>query len=353
MSPEIAPTDWAATWGGRSHFVDIDGPVHWVEFGEPHEGISAPPLVLVHGLGGSHLDWCLVASALALGRRVVAVDLRGFGLTPGKGRTSRVVANARLLVDFLEQVVGEPAVLVGNSMGGMVSILAADRAPQRVVGLVLVDPSLPVPRGRADAAVSLAFLAYMTPGVGEFSMRASRGRISPEERVAQVIDLCFADSSRADPQFLAACTELLRARSGASRGDPTFLAAARSLMAVLYRRRRYASMMHAIEGPVLLINGEQDRLVPIEAARTAAATNPSWQTAFLPRVGHTPQLEVPERFVDLVEEWLATYLPDAPRDAPVSNPGRDVVTPTAGGVGDSKGRAQAKPDTPPTRRSSS
>ena len=101
------------------------------------------PLVLVHGLGGSHLNWVQVAPALAEIRRVIAIDLAGFGLTPGAGRDLGVRANAALLGRFIREELGGRSVLVGNSMGGMVSLLLAAAEPDVVAGLVLVDPSVP------------------------------------------------------------------------------------------------------------------------------------------------------------------------------------------------------------------
>ena len=77
---DAAPTDLAAAWGGTSHFADLDGPVHWVDFGSPQASTGAPPVVLVHGLGGSHLNWVGIGSELARTHRVVALDLAGFGL---------------------------------------------------------------------------------------------------------------------------------------------------------------------------------------------------------------------------------------------------------------------------------
>jgi pimeloyl-ACP methyl ester carboxylesterase len=64
-------------------------------------------------------------------------------------------------------------------------------------------------------------------------------------------------------------------------------------------------MLRRIDVPVLLISGEADRLVPVAAARAAAAANPAWDTVFLPGVGHTPQLETPDLVVDAVTGWLA------------------------------------------------
>jgi pimeloyl-ACP methyl ester carboxylesterase len=70
------------------------------------------------------------------------------------------------------------------------------------------------------------------------------------------------------------------------------------------RPRQFKNTMRSIVGPVLLIHGDRDRLVPIAAARNAAAANPQWDTEFLHDVGHTPQLEAPDAVISAVERWL-------------------------------------------------
>src|SRR5580658_7670330 len=103
----------------ESRTTDLEGPVHYLEGG------SGPPVVLVHGLGGSHVNWLAVAPQLARKRHVLVPDLAGFGRTPLAGRSSSIEANRALLDSFLRVIVKEPAVLVGNSMGGLISILEA------------------------------------------------------------------------------------------------------------------------------------------------------------------------------------------------------------------------------------
>jgi pimeloyl-ACP methyl ester carboxylesterase len=89
--------------------------VHWIEFGdEDASGRDGTPIVFVHGLGGSHLNWCLIGPRLAEWRRAVALDLHGFGLTPGTRATSNVHHNAMLLNRFVREVTGTPVILVGN-----------------------------------------------------------------------------------------------------------------------------------------------------------------------------------------------------------------------------------------------
>jgi pimeloyl-ACP methyl ester carboxylesterase len=314
-----APDQFAAPWGARGFLTDLDGPVHWIEFGAgqeeqdpaPGAGPYGPPVVFVHGLGGSHLNWCQVGPQLAVGRRAVALDLHGFGLTPGTRRTSTVRANVRLVDRFVRDIMGTPVILVGNSMGGMISVLQAAAAPDTVAGLVLIDPALPVSRRGLDPLVTSQFLLYAVPGVGELVVRTAMARRTPEVAVRQLIELCFADPSRADPAMVAASVGLARRRMG----DPaqarayaqSLLAAARSLLRVNGRPRRYWEMMASIRVPVLLIGGESDRLVPLASMRAAAVRNPRWEAVFLPGVGHTPQLEVPDAVIGAVSGWLGQH----------------------------------------------
>jgi pimeloyl-ACP methyl ester carboxylesterase len=299
-----APWSFAAPWGATGWISDLGGPVHWIEFDGP-AARDRPPIVFVHGLGGSHLNWVPVGPALSADRRVVALDLRGFGLTPGSRHDADVTSNAALLDRFIREVIGEPVVLVGNSMGGLISILQASAHPETVAGTVLVDPALPAVQRRMDPLVTAMFLFYSLPGIGELYLRRARTRSQPRAQVRQVIELCFADPGRASEQVLAASEALTTTRQGMPGTEGAFLRAARSLVRIVGAARAYRRRMRAIQPPVLLIQGEQDRLVSAEAARRVARDNPSWRGSFLPGVGHTPQLEVPEQFVEIVSGWLS------------------------------------------------
>src|SRR5262249_51825744 len=153
------------------------------------------------------------------------------------------------------------------------------------------------------------FLMYALPGIGELYVRSVLSRRPPQMAVQRVIDLCFADPSRMDPAMFAASIALAAERQGQRprARDEAFLAASRSLMRVAGLRRRYWEMMASIRVPVLLIGGEDDRLVPMASLRQAAARNPGWETVILPGVGHTPQLEVPETVAGTLQDWLGRH----------------------------------------------
>src|SRR4051812_36458655 len=229
-------TDAERATSGNSRVVDLDGPVHYVDFGGPAEG---PAVVLVHGLGGSHLNWDLLAPLLNDRVRVWAIDLPGFGRSEPGGRTASVSANAAVLQRFLAEVVGEPVILVGNSMGGMLSILATGERPEAVTGLVLLDPAIPGPRRALDPLVALMFAVYAVPFLGERFLRMRRNKTTELARVREMLSLWGVAPDPVAPGVMGGSVPLLRerkevgGRDRASRGGPG------SLLKLLVAPRRY------------------------------------------------------------------------------------------------------------------
>jgi pimeloyl-ACP methyl ester carboxylesterase len=286
--------------------LDIDGPVHAVDHGG-----DGPPMVLVHGLGGSLLDWRDVAPALARHHRVWSLDLIGFGRTPIENRHATIAANQRLVDAMVRQVGrGEPVVLMGNSMGGLISIVEAARRPDLIAGLVLVDPALPRTRGgRLALMITVAFLVMATPGVGHWLTQNHTRRRGADRLVDDVLKLCTVDASRINPQTREAQVELARWRSEQDDPHRAFVEASRSLTRWLLRRQTIEAHIRDVQAPTLLIHGDSDRLVSLSAAGWAAALRPDWSFRVLSDTGHVPQLERPREFLRLVDHWLEERLP--------------------------------------------
>lgn len=287
---------------GRSCTVDLGGPVHYLDFGGADDG---PPVVLVHGLGGSHLNWDLVAPGLREHGRVLALDLPGFGRSEPGGRTASVPANVAVLHRFLTEVVGEPAVLVGNSMGGMISILEKAQHPEAVSGLVLLDPAVPGPRRSLDPLVAAMFALYAMPVLGERFLWLRRARQTPLQRVREVLRLVGVDPDTLPSSVIDRSVTLLEEREDHAGMDKAYLSAARSLLRQLADPRRYRAAMERVTGPVLLVHGDLDRLISVQAARDVARRHPEWRYVELEGIGHVPQLQCPERLADEVLPWLA------------------------------------------------
>ena len=287
----------------RSVWIDLGGPVHYLDFG----GRAGGPLVVcVHGLGGSGLNWSAIAPLLTPRYRLIAPDLAGHGLTQSLGRGANVAANRVLLHRFIEAVAGGPVILMGNSMGGMISLLEASAAPDAVAGLILLDPALPLVPARLDPRVAAGFVLAVTPGVGRLMM--GRQRPSPEDLVAGVLAALCADPSRVAPGVVAEHVEQVRQRAAFDGADRDFTAAMRSVLATAgyLRGTAYRRAVRSVRCPVLLLHGERDRLVPVSAARSAAAASPSWSLVELLGVGHVPQLEAPRECAAAITEWLGS-----------------------------------------------
>jgi pimeloyl-ACP methyl ester carboxylesterase len=282
----------------------LGGPVHYVDYGG-----QGPPLLLIHGLGGSTLNWLDAAPRLAARNRVLAIDLVGFGHTPAAARKSDLDTNRGLIDAFLAEVVREPAVLVGNSMGGLLSLLEAATAPDRIMALVLVNPALPKPLGlRVDRIAGAFFASFALPRVGERWLRRRAARLGPEGTVREVLAMVDLPESKMSPKAFEAHVELVRQRASMPWAERSLVQAARSLLVFLARPKHLYSVVGDIRAPVLLIHGHKDRLVPMAAAHAIHRARPDWTFRDLKDIGHVPMLEVPEEFVTIVRSWLDEHV---------------------------------------------
>jgi pimeloyl-ACP methyl ester carboxylesterase len=289
---------------GVSRWADLGGPVRYLDFGGPADG---PVIVCVHGLGGSAVNWTAIAPLLTSTCRVLAPDLAGHGLTQSLGRGTDVAANRALLHRFITSVTSGPVILMGNSMGGMISLLEAEAAPGAVAGLILVDPALPFVPARPDPFVAAMFAMYATPGLGGLMMSRRRD-MTPEESVASLLSLCCADPSRVPADVLAQHVEVARQRAAFPEGARDVTTAMRSVARTVgaARGQAYRRAVGSVSCPVLLLHGERDRLVPRAVAVAAARAHPSWSLVLLPGVGHVPQLEAPADAARAITDWLGS-----------------------------------------------
>lgn len=286
----------------RLQIADLGGPVHYAEFGGGGE-----PMVLVHGLGGSLANWLTVAAALSERFRVFALDLAGFGHSPLAGRAVSVKANVDLVGRFLDRVVGGPAIVAGNSMGGLIAAMLGAMRPDVVSRLILVNAALsPPPGAPIDPLVTAVFAMYMMPFAGTLALRFHAATVTPERSVEDALRFCGADPAKVPPEVFEAHVALARDRLAMPWAHGAFLTAARSLIATTARRQRLEATLQAIRAPTLIIQGSRDRLVPLATAQRAARLRPDWTLAVLDGAGHVPQIEMPDRWLEAVRGWLGT-----------------------------------------------
>jgi pimeloyl-ACP methyl ester carboxylesterase len=286
-----------------SQFIEVDErPVHWVDFGGPD---GASTIVCVHGLGGSWVNWMALAPLLTDRYRVVALDLAGFGLTPIEGRHADIRSNRRLLDGFIRTLSDEPVTLIGNSMGGLLSILQAARRPETVERLVLLDAAVPLPRSRFpnDPRFIATFVTLATPVAGEQLLKRRNRRTPPSDLVGETLKLVCHDPSRVDPALIRESEAMAIERARQPGNEKAFLAAARSIAGVLTRPARYIEAIMDVTQPTLLIFGAHDRLIPLSAGQAVADRRPDWKFVVNPDLGHVPQIEDPVWTAEQILGW--------------------------------------------------
>ena len=284
-----------------SRTVDVDGPVHYLEY----EGVSdGPTFVLVHALEGHHANWVGLAPLLAQQGRVLVPDLVGFGRTPLEQRSARLMDNVAYFERFLSLTTDAPVVLVGNSMGSAVSLLLARARPEAVAGLALLGPAIARSiRHGVDPLVVPIFGGTLVPRpVSAFFGRRIQPR-GPEWFVRQMLMLCTLYPERVAPHIVDANVAMAAERLKMAWAPHAFTQAARSTMSFLAIQRRFWQMMLDVRTPVVLIGGVADRLVPIGCLHDAVRRRPDWDLEVL-EAGHMPQLEDPAGTAEAITRWV-------------------------------------------------
>jgi pimeloyl-ACP methyl ester carboxylesterase len=255
----------------------------------------------VHGLGGASTNWTDLAALLAVRFEGWALDLPGFGRSqpPPRGRYS-VRGHVRAVVDLLEHVsglpgeaAGRPVHLLGNSLGGLVSLLVASRRPDLVASLTLISPAMPV--YRVPPAFSRALLLLLVPGIPSLAARKI-GAITPEESVRAMIGMCFGEPAKVPRERVDQAVEEMRERAEQPWADRALTRSMRALI-TSYLRVGAANAWRAaraLRPPTLIVWGSRDRLVDPALAPRLADAVPDARLLVLEGVGHVAMLEAPE-----------------------------------------------------------
>jgi pimeloyl-ACP methyl ester carboxylesterase len=282
-----------------SRFARLGGvEVHHKVAGAP----EAPAVVLLHHFYGNVATWRHVQAELADDHRVVAYDRPAFGLTerPPRSRWNGTnpytrSASARITVGLLDEYDIERAVLVGSSAGGTSALETYARSPERVRALVLVAPAITGDVG-PPPAVRRVMRSPQLRRLGPRVVQRLAGEITAER-----VSGSWADPSRVGEADVEAYARPLRVEGWHVGYWELFSAEPPPDLAGLLRR---------IEVPTLVVSGDRDRVISPAANRRTAAAIPGAEYVELPRCGHTPQEECPERFNEVVRGFI-DGLPDA------------------------------------------
>lgn len=286
---ELPPRDrHQPPWPGREltsggvtlHVRDTPGPP------------DGTPAVYVHGLSGSATNWTDLAAQLSPHAPGLAVDMPGFGRSrPLDSRDYSPAANSDALLCFLAGQ-GRPVHLLGNSLGGALSLVVAARRPELVRSLTLIAPAMPDRRPDPRRVSDPRFFLAAVPGLRRRAIKALT-ETTPRERVEQMIRLCYGDpGSVAEHRILEAIAEgHLRARQ--SWANEALLRTTMGMIGGWFAGPSLWTALARVTAPTLVVWGGRDRLVAPRLAARTTATLPRGRLLALPEVGHVPQMEVP------------------------------------------------------------
>lgn len=292
--PEAKPGPtggWLKAAGLEPRFAELAGVrVRYVEAG------AGPPVVLLHGFASSIYTWKDVLPALARERRVVALDFPGFGQSDQPADLAFDLY-PRVVLGLLDRLEIARASLVGNSMGGAVSVVVAGTRPDRVERLVLIDAA-GFNMGAGDEPWILRLFTAWPLNV-LLERLPVRGFL-----VRRALHQVFHDPSLVTAErFDEYLTPLLR---------PGAMAAIRSLMSDRrLRDGRVADLVPQVKEPTLVLWGREDRWIPVANADRFASAIPGSRKVVLEACGHVPQEERPEEIARLLGEFLDAWEPSS------------------------------------------
>lgn len=279
-------------WPGRNkQFGDVT--IHVRE--TPALVPTSESAVYLHGLGGSATNWTELAWLLSSRVNGVAFDLPGFGMSPPSLTADyRMAAQAVAVAAMLDARGGEPAHIVGNSMGGGIALLLAASRPDLVRTLTLISPAMPDLRPDFRRLSDPRMLWAMLPWVGRRARRAL-SKLTARDHVELMLQLCFADPGRVSPERIEqAEAEVAEQMALPWAGQAVGTAAmaickewlappGKSLWAVAQR----------VTAPTLVVWGARDRVISVRKAPRTAQTLSAGRLLVLPKTGHTAQMERP------------------------------------------------------------
>ena len=285
-SKETCTYDEAIKQFAKGKFVTVgDKKVHYIEKG------NGKPIILIHGFLYHTVMWKQNIDALAKKHKVYAIDLWGWGYSERlKENEYSFERYGKQIEGFMDALNIRKATLVGQSMGGGISVYVAAHNPERVDRLILVDPAvIPYP-------MTTVGKIYQLPFVGEF-MNAIPGDALA---INNIRTIWFYDKNKADDEY---CKEVLQ---------PFCIKGSYSSMMFILRNvlkepyvEREANLLAKMAIPILIIHGREDKGVPLDRSQKL---NDLWKGSKLvvfDKAGHTPHEEYPEKFNKLALDFLS------------------------------------------------
>lgn len=245
---------------------------------------DGPAVLLIHGHPFDHTMWRPQIDALAVGHRVIAPDLRGYGQTTVVAGVTLLEEFARDLAALLDALAVETVTVVGLSMGGQIAMAFVQLFPARVAALVLAD--------------TFAQLDLPAQRTGRFETADRIVREGMERYAAELLPRMIAPASaQHHPEVAEHVSRMMRGT------DPVGAAAALRGRAL---RQDYIPLLPRIDVPTLVLVGSNDEFTPVADAERMHAHLPNASVVVIDGCGHMPNLERPDEFNAQLQDFLAS-----------------------------------------------
>ncbi|QLL06951.1 alpha/beta fold hydrolase [Mycobacterium vicinigordonae] len=250
-------------------------------------------LLLIHGIGGSSNNWRAIIPALSKKFRVIAPDLLGHGQSDKPRGDYSLGSFAVLLRDFLDALGIPQATIVGHSLGGGIAMQFAHQHRDYCERLILISS------GGLGAEVSRMLRLASLPGSAmALRLISSKPAIAARKAVT---------SLRPTDQSAERVSDHWEAHAALSNPENR-KALLRTLRAVVDRKGQYVCALNRLHCnaavPVLIISGDQDRVIPVTHAYAAHQAMPHSRLHIIPGAKHHPHMERTETVADLIDDFI-------------------------------------------------
>ncbi|MCS6842119.1 MAG: alpha/beta hydrolase [Roseiflexus sp.] len=266
-------------------------PIHYYLI--PCRRMAPLPVLFIHGMGDNAVTWSLVAPLVARRHDVFMIDLPGYGLSglpPGK-KAATISDMTEIVSAFLDDVIARPTLLVGNSMGGWIAVRVAEKRPDMVRGIVLMNAGGALLDGHRSWD---PFLELLSPADAHQARQVARlifGALPPPLRALSARGMTNLFARPVVREFIKATDE------------PDLLS---------------PDELHQLPTPTAILWGERDRFLPQGSFEFFRSHLPSPQVRVLKRCGHLPQRERPVATARFIMQFAQQIALNTPQTAPVS-----------------------------------
>jgi pimeloyl-ACP methyl ester carboxylesterase len=290
----IATSTANLTWMWRGHQINYQA-----------QGETGTPVLLIHGFGSSVGHWRKNIPVLAESCRCYAIDLIGFGgsakPTPGAEIEYTFETWGELVVDFCREVIGSPAILIGNSIGCVVALQAAVTQPSWVISVALINCSLRLLHDRKRATMPW-YRQWGTPILQSIlGVKAIGGLFFRQLAQRQVVRKILLQAYHRPEAVTEELIDILMAPANDPGAADVFLAFTAYSSGTLPE-----DLLPQLSCPAIAIWGAADPWEPIDLGRKLMNVPTVREFVALPNVGHCPQDEAPELVNPILQRWIAT-----------------------------------------------